>query len=357
MADNRYYNWDETLSYDARIYMIVGAKGIGKTYGLRKKMLAWNDRRGDRFLEVYRTLNEKQQGRDDWAAKLLSGGDTPRGWAYQTKGRRLVRYEPDADGNRPKGAQDETVGYFASLSELQSVKRSTFDANTNNVVFDEAIIDRRLDRHHRYMPYEWETLSRVIDSVLREQQGDKRRTRLFLLANAVDLVNPYFRAAGITSVPKQGYSWYLNKNMLLHYVPNSSDYASAKDDSLSAIMMAAEGGHQFGMDSEFIDGKNKFVINKKPRCVRYLFGMRFEGMGYGVWETYDGNAYVDTRCLDGVRCYALTAEDGSPNLLQARRSTPQLRMMGELYYAGQIRYSDEATRRGFLRAMTLFGVK
>lgn len=357
MTKSRYYDWDRTLSHDARIYMIVGAKGIGKTYGLRKKLLAWQDKRGELFLEAFRTQNERRDGMDEWTAKLLSGGDVPEGYEYQTRSRRLVRHRVDEDGNRVKSAKDETCGYFVSLSELQNAKRGTYDAGTRNVLMDEAIIDKRLDNTRRYKPYEWETLAKVIDSVLREQVGDGRRTRLFLLANAVDLVNPYFQAAGIHKVPEFGYHWYLGKRMLLHYVPNDGTYASAKEDSLSAIMMSAVDSERMGIDSEFRDGRNVYVLDRRPRKSCYLFGLSFQGDRFGVWETSEGYAYVDTRMVDGVRAYALTSEDGAPNMLQARRSTGALRMMGELYYMGQIRYESEYVRRTFLRAMASFGVR
>lgn len=354
---SRYYDWDETLSYDARIYMVVGAKGIGKTYGLRKKLLAWHDRRGELFMEAYRTKDERKDGMDEWSAKLLSGGDVPRGYEYVSQRRRLVRHRVDGDGDRVKGAKDETVGYFTALAELQNAKRGTYDKGTRNVLMDEAIIDRRLDNAHRYKPYEWETLAKIIDSVLREETGDNRRTRLFLLANAVDLVNPYFQAAGIYDVPEFGYHWYLGKRMLLHYVPNDGTYASAKDDSLSSIMMSAVDSARMGIDSEFVDGKNKFVIGRRPRNMCYLFGMSFQGTRFGVWETEEGFAYVDDRMIPGVRSYALTGDDGAPNMLQARRSSPHIRMMGELYYLGQIRYSTEFIRRAFLKAMACYGVR
>lgn len=357
MSDARYYDWDQTLSYDARIYMIVGAKGIGKTYGIRKKLLRWQDQRGELFLEVYRTLAERKAGADEWTAKLLSGGDVPSGWGYDTRSRRLVRHLVDADGERVKGSKDQTVGYFAALSELQNAKRGTYDAGTRNVLMDEAIIDRRLDNTHRYKPFEWETLAKIVDSVLREQTGDNRRTRLFLLANAVDLVNPYFRALGIDRIPPLGYSWHLGKTALLHYVPNDGSYASAKPDSLSALMMSVATSERMGIDAEFTDGRNAFVLDRRPKLVRYLFGMSYMGDRFGVWETWDGYVYIDTRMAEHARAFALTSDDGTPNMMVARRSTPHLRMMGEFYYQGMLRYESEYVRRQFLRAMVAFGVK
>ena len=39
-----YYDWHKTLSYNADVTMVIGARGIGKTYGLRKQSNAKLDK-------------------------------------------------------------------------------------------------------------------------------------------------------------------------------------------------------------------------------------------------------------------------------------------------------------------------
>ena len=34
-----FYNWQKTLSYNADVTMVIGARGIGKTYGLRLQFI------------------------------------------------------------------------------------------------------------------------------------------------------------------------------------------------------------------------------------------------------------------------------------------------------------------------------
>ena len=47
-----FYDWERTLSYDADITMVIGARGYGKTYGLRRQFLRDYIGKGYRFVEV-----------------------------------------------------------------------------------------------------------------------------------------------------------------------------------------------------------------------------------------------------------------------------------------------------------------
>ena len=53
-----YYDWNKTLSYDADVTMVVGARGIGKTYGLRLQFIRDWIKDGSRFVELVRHKNE-----------------------------------------------------------------------------------------------------------------------------------------------------------------------------------------------------------------------------------------------------------------------------------------------------------
>ena len=37
MAD--FYDWQKTLSYDADVTMVIGTRGVGKTFGLRTQFI------------------------------------------------------------------------------------------------------------------------------------------------------------------------------------------------------------------------------------------------------------------------------------------------------------------------------
>ena len=49
----KYYDWEKTLSYDADVTMVIGASGVGKTFGRRKQFIReWVKRDGDNGIET-----------------------------------------------------------------------------------------------------------------------------------------------------------------------------------------------------------------------------------------------------------------------------------------------------------------
>ena len=52
MAD--FYDWHKTLSFDADVTMVIGPRGIGKTFGLRYQCIKDFLKDGSRFVEVCR---------------------------------------------------------------------------------------------------------------------------------------------------------------------------------------------------------------------------------------------------------------------------------------------------------------
>ena len=54
---SKYYDWNKTLAYDADVTMVVGARGIGKTYGVRLQCIMDYIKNGFRFVELVRYKN------------------------------------------------------------------------------------------------------------------------------------------------------------------------------------------------------------------------------------------------------------------------------------------------------------
>ena len=44
------------------------------------------------------------------------------------------------------------IGYFGALTEAQAMKKRTY-SKVKRILLDEAVIDKRLDRFHNYLPH------------------------------------------------------------------------------------------------------------------------------------------------------------------------------------------------------------
>ena len=362
-----YIDWPLILSKDAPYTLVIDARTRGKTFGLRYQCaLRDYHKRQKRFVELVRT-KEQLKGSD-----ALQVGYFAKMRAALPDDPLLNRYLLDTQGKiariAPNPKKDErpawdTLGYFLALSDAGTIKnRSNSFANVRRFIFDEALLDRRIDKVHDYMPNEVEAVASIMTSVARENKNtpDADRPRLYLLGNAVDLTCPWLAHFGITDVPPYGFSWHFGGRCLLWYGPPDEDWASAQDSSVSGGLLA-------GTNAATVNNMNAFqtldasYFSDVPKQATFAFGLAYQGDVFGVWlDMREGYYYV----MDGLPkstgnkpIFALTASDAKPNYVMARRAQKSLKGFVDLYYMGIVRYCDHATRAKFLAALSLFGVR
>ena len=351
-AAGRFIDWPRIFSYDALLTMVAGARGRGKTFGLRRQFVADWLNSGWRFVEVCRFKSQLQDVATGYFDALIRKGLFPD-HVFKTEGGRAYIAEKPDEGEKPAW---QLFGYFVALSDYQNIKKRTF-ANVKRIVLDEAIIER-LDAHHHYLRQEWQILQSVCDSVLREEPGENRG-RVYLLANACDLVNPYFVALGIDRAPKFGFTKYNGGRFLLYY-EEPGEYAEEKRIStLAGIMGDFAGDTDVSVYNRF-SGSNTDFVEDKPRDARFEFGVTYLQQDFGIWADYTRGYYYVNRKIPantGKPVYALTARDNRANVIVAKRAEKALTIFAELFYAGLVKYDSPGTRESFISVLSLFGVR
>lgn len=351
---SNFYDWNQTLSYDADVTMVVGARDIGKTYGLRLQFIRDYLKDGSRFTELVRHKNELNDFTSTYFNRIIENEHFPE-YDFKTDGRHAYIAAKPKPNCKPKW---ELLGYYGALTMAQQMKKWTF-SRVKRIGLDEAIIDKRLDNYHRYLPNEFSVLANIVDSISREREDTdyKLRPRIYLLGNSVDLLNPYFAAYNIYE-PKYGYSWHKNKTMLLHYV-KSEGYAKAKTkNTVSGRMLEDTMDELISAGNEFLRRNNDFVF-KKPARAKFYFGIVYQGMKFGIWvDNKEGYYYVNQSIpADAKHVFALTAEDNRVNYIAARKAETVLKGFTDLYYLGIIRYETEYIQSRFLEVLNLFGIR
>lgn len=353
LNDGVHYNWEKTLSFNADITMVVGAPNKGKTYGLRAYALNKSLKRDARFVEVCRTLDERDSVKKSYFDKLALTDDEFSAYEYKCENNEFKYRAKDA----PKGTNWQTCGYVVAFAEMQGTKKRTF-ANVENIIFDEAILES-IDATHTYKRDEWNMLSRIIDSCVREDAYNEGRVkpRLFLLGNAVDLLNPYFAAFDVRGVPRYGYTWYRDKMCLLHYVEPDEHDAYRMEHTLAGRMGQITGYTKATYANDFAED-NRYISKKPPRA-KYVMACVHMGTEYGIWiDITEGYYYVTGKIPKNAgNVYALTRKDNTPNRIAAQRASKTLRVIVQMYYEGSVLFESVKVREGFLDAMALYGVK
>lgn len=354
----RYYDWEKTLSYDADVTMVVGARGLGKTFGLRKQFIRDYKKDGSRFVEVVRYKNELSGVSDNYFGRLeeLDENDnylfkTDTRYAY------IAEKPPEEDGERKPKPEWHIIGYFIAMTDAQKHKKKTFN-KVRRIVLDEAVIERS-DRYHDYLPNEFATLADIVDTVSRERADTKGiRPRVYLLGNACDFGNPYFGNYGVTSDLKFGYRWFAGKTFLLHYV-DADEYATDKlRGTVAGRMLAGSDAGKVSAMNQFTGMSSDFV-ESKPKHAKFLFAIRFNGDYFGVWADYMNGFYYVTEKVpkDARAIYYFSNEDARVNYIAARKTSRLFQTFAEVYYIGCLRYESVDIKRRFYDVLRCFGIR
>ena len=346
---NQFFEWGPVFSRQAPITMVVGARGLGKTYGLRKECISEFLKKGLRFVEVSRFKSEQRAVSKGYFSRVSQ--EFP-GCEFEVRGNEGFVYRGKTT---EKGKKIwEKICFFVSLTELQTAKKRTFDG-VHRIIFDEAVIDRA-DRFHRYLEGEWELLANLIDSVSRERSESTIHPQLFLLGNAVDLSNPFFQQIGLMEEPSTGFHWFLKKLFLL-VVPEAAEYSRAKESQTLAGRMlagtaAGEAANWNRFSSEFSG-----VIAKKPASARFEVGLRWKEQDFGLWfDDREGRYYVTSRIPPHGKCLALSIGQVAVNQPLVQKNASFLRSIVSLASIDGLRFESLGLRSQFFTACGLLNL-
>lgn len=351
---SKYYDWARTFSYNADVTMVITRRDRGKTYGIRMAALDDCFRYGYRFVEIVRNKNELPEVMHGYFEKLALS-EKYSSYEFKAEGRRGYFRPASEDPERESDAPWTTACYFVALAEAQQAKKRTY-VNVRKIIFDEALIEP--SSHHRYLPREWQVLANVVDTVTRETgDGEEVRPHLYMLSNACDLINPYFAAWGINSVPKFGYSWHLGKRVLLHYEDPSDAPTNRGETTLAGRMIAGTDEGRTALENSFIVAVDDDIA-QKPAAAKFWAGLVYMGKQFGIWIDWVDGYYYVTRKIpsDASIVYSLTRRDNSANRLIARRATPAMRAIAQAHEERIIRYDSIGTREQLLDALRMFGI-
>ena len=351
----KYYDWNKTFSYqtgtNGEICLVLGAKDIGKTFGLRLKCVERFIKHGEKFCEICRTNEELKAVAPGYFDKLQAAGFFPEYVFKVEKHCGYIARRPIAD-ERPEW---RLLCYFVALTNFQREKKRTY-VQPKRFIFDEAIIDT-LDKHHRYLKDEFLILAQLLDSVSRQQPDDDYKYYVYLIGNAVDLTAPYFRMLGINSIPEFGYHYYKNKTVLLHYV-EPWDAADRKARTLVGRMLSGHEESATIFDNEFRDTTGG-EIAKKDATARYAFSVKWGKVVFAIWiNSKEGIWYVCSKLpKDAPNVYTLTKRDSSVNYQMVSKTSGLLSVLPEIYRLGGLRYESASLREAFFEVLAFIGIR
>lgn len=318
-----YYSFDNVLSRNAIFSMVMGARGLGKTYGAKKFVIRNAINKGQQFIYL-RRYKEELKGRFSFFADIAH--EFPE-YEFRVNG-------ANAEMRLVDDKKWETIGYFIPLSTSQSNKSVAYPLVTT-IIFDEFIIEKGAIR---YLPNEVKSLLDFYSTVDRWQD----RTRVLMLSNAISIMNPYFIEYKIE--PSNEFVVRADGSIVAHFV-DSNRFASqvAVTRFGSFIINHAEGYADYSISNSFSDNNDEFVM-KKSGTAEYWFTIKTKAGMFSVW--HDGPRWFaqQKRPKSGERIYCVYPPALKEGEILLTKSDSLMSMTRTAYRKGRMYFDSSVTR-------------
>lgn len=317
-----YYEIDRTLSYGALFNLVNGGRGIGKSYGWKKKAIRDFLKYGKQFGYIRRYQSEIETVQESLFNDIMKNDEFPG---------HLIKYE--------KGVwtvDDEEAGYPFALTATKDYKSSSFP-NVYNLLFDEYIIEKG---RSGYLKNEPNKLLDLYETIARSREG----VILFMFANAITMNNPYTLA----------WDLYLPKNKRVYKRPDipilfelaqtSAEFKEMKEQTAFGKISRALGYAEYAVDNKFyLDSES--VILKKGKNTRFYFKFVWKGKTYGVWFDNDSGYVIVSYDLDPYSTLTFTVDKDSINgtvaYVKQYEKHPYFKRLKEAFYSNNLGYESE----------------
>lgn len=348
----RYYDWDETNSHtEVRLFVVIGARTIGKTYGARKSDVRDFLKHRWQFGQVIRRADALPQFERNFFGKLRANREFPDS---EFKIESHIAYIKNA---HVKSSRWRVMGYFAALSNEGEAKQLLTCDNVKNITLDEAVIDRKRHPGKRYLPDEHTTFLGLCNTMLRETPDNPKRPRIRLIGNACDLTCPHFEAAGIKTVPHYGKQYFKNGRVMLDYVPpvNADEF---RQNTTIGQLLADDAESGIFFDNEFRVCDDAFVM-KRPDTSRLWCVMRL-GYDYALYLDIEHGLLHVTRKIPkntgNTALFALTRDEATIDYMVLRKSSDLVKRLKKMSDANLIRYDTPQTMGNFSHVLDFLGI-
>lgn len=326
--DELMYNKTNYLySFNCRVIMRIGTRGIGKTYDAKKKCIKLWKNKKKRFIWVRATEAACEEMVGENGAKFFDDlGDE-----YKSREKYRIR------GNNVY-IGDEIIGTIMALSTFYKKKGNAY-TDVDIIVFDE-VIPERVER--RYFD-RVNALINTCETIARTRPNAK----LILLANALDKGDEILAHFKV-KITKFGY--YINREMsfICHYERPTITYQRAHENGLAGLLARGSEYEDNILSNEFADKTEYF--DKRPSTAKLLYIIHdINDAGARLYVNNDGLLYV---CQDfnRIACVNIRYTNILNNISIERQYLPKpmLEQLIKAYTSGRVRFMNAKVKNIFL---------
>lgn len=270
-----YYSFDTVFSHNAVYNFVVGARGLGKTYGAKKHVIKSFIRTGNQFIYLRRYKTELN-GRGTFFADIEH--------EFPEHDFRVNGMHAEVASRRTRGEKKrkwEVMGYFMALSTASNQKSVAYPRVTW-ILYDEFIIEKGVVQ---YLPGEARAFNDLFSTVDRY----KDKTRVIFMANSVSIMNPYFLEYDIKP-DQEGEIVKRGDGFIVCHFPESAAFGTAVYATKFGKFIKDSDYADFAVESKFRDNHDNMVAFK-PSDAKYFITVETEQGIFSVWVDWITGPY------------------------------------------------------------------
>lgn len=243
---------------------------------------------------------------------------------------------------------DKSCGYAIALNSSDSIKKySHLFSDITRMIFDEF----QSESNH-YCADEITKFLSIHTSIARGQGEQVRYVPVFMLANQVSIINPYYVAMGICN-RLNGETKFLRGD---GYVLEQGFIESASDSQKeSGFNRAFKENNYVAYSSENVYLNDNYSFIEKPTGKsRYICTLKYKGNDFGVKEFAEsGFVYCDDKPDSTFPMkITVTTDDHSINYVMLKRNDFFLSNLRYLFERGCFRFKDMKCKEAILNALS-----
>lgn len=266
MDKSIFYDFQKVFSYNSLLNIIIGERGVGKTYGIKKHVIK-------RFKKTKRQFAYIRRYETDL--------DESVGKSSNNKFFEQIKKEfPDDEFKISKSKKvrslyinGEVCGYALPLSSADSLKSSTYEG-VDIIIYDECALKEGSTQ--RYLKNEPEIILDLIETI-----GRLRDIKIFCICNAISSTFPLMLYFDLSIPYNTEIKTFKDGLILVNYIKNER-YRAVKKASRFGKLIEGTRYAEYSINNKFLTETKTFIKKKTNEC-KFYFIFYYNGNEFGVW--------------------------------------------------------------------------
>lgn len=244
--------------------------------------------------------------------------------------------------------EGQSCGYAVAINSADQIKKQSHLLSDVSRMF----MDEFQSETNSYCPDEIKKFRSIHTSIARGQGEQVRYVPVYMCANPVSLLNPYYTAWGFSNRLKEDTKFLRGHGIVLE----QGFVESASEAQLSSGFNKAFGNDQYlaysAQNVYLFD--NKAFISKPTGKSRYITTLKYKGKEYAIREFIDdGILYCDDKPDTQFKSkIAVTLDDHNINYVMLKNNEIFLNNMRYFFDRGCFRFKDLTCKEVILTALS-----